>query len=111
MKDSKGRDISTSRIVWGEPVDVSADDALSPKKGRPNSSAVAEATDWLEGFLQDGPQPSKVVKAAAEDNAFSKYALDEAKTALGIVPKREGFRGDYIWRLPAEADAGETEFG
>jgi hypothetical protein len=70
-------------------------------------SKIDDAADWLEGFLRDGPQPSNTIKAAAEGNGFSRCALDQAKIALGIVPKRTGFRGDYVWKMPDEV----TEFG
>ena len=95
-----GGGINAPRIVWGEPVDVSADEALGKPKGRP-PSMVDDAVEWLEGFLAGGPQASKAVKEAAAKACFSKYALERAKALLGIVPQRDGFQGDYVWNLPA----------
>jgi hypothetical protein len=111
VKDSKGRKIESSRIVWGDPVDVTAEDALTPKKGRPESGTGREAAEWLEDFLQEGPQPARVVKGAADDNGFSDYALRQAKSALGIVLQRGGFGGDVTWQLPGDAADELTEFG
>ena len=69
--------------------------------GSRNRNAVDEAVAFLESELADGPVPARQVEADAKQNGISKYALEQAKKRLGVVPEKEGFTGGkWIWSLP-----------
>lgn len=79
-------------IVW-QGYDVNARPSLTP--------AVASAVAFLEKFLADGPQPSKLVKQTAMDQAIPYNLLHDAKVHLQIQhTPRQGFRGITKWFLP-----------
>jgi hypothetical protein len=102
-----GGGINAPRIVWGEAVDVSADEALATPKGRPATGAVDAAADWLERLLADGPKPVKDVKAAADAACISEYAFRKAKARLGVVSARTGFQTEFYYSMPGD----DSEFG
>lgn len=107
--DKTGDDIIASRVVWdSEPVDMTAEDALSPPKGGPTETD--EATDFLRNILADGPKPvndiQKQARAASllrEDQPLGQSKpFRSARMALGIKPREiKGVRaGGWLWALP-----------
>jgi len=94
-------------VQWEpDPVHLSADDALAfDGDGDDQSSAVAEAVDWLSALLADGPLGAKAVKEQAEQDGIKSRTLDRAKVRLGIKPRREGFGegSQWVWGLPAKS--------
>jgi hypothetical protein len=102
--------IAAPRVVWGDAVIITAEEALGTRKER-GPTAVDAARDWLEEFLADGPKEAKALKAAAEASHHTSYALNAAKNALGVVSAKAGFQAPYYWRLPGDHAANESEFG
>ncbi|MGA2821115.1 MAG: AAA family ATPase [Anaerolineales bacterium] len=74
------------------------------KKVAPTERALAKAAVWLDKFLGDRKVPAEEVKAAAKEAGVSESALEGAKNALRIKPKKDdGVRdGKWRWFLPDE---------
>ncbi len=94
---------SVPSIEWeANPVTISADDALAPKRQVPGPEADerAEAEAFLETALADGPRPATdVIEEAREVHGISKRTLDRAKKRLRIESVRDGSTGPWNWRL------------
>ena len=90
-------------VCWeAEPVTVSADEAMSPKRG-PAPDVRQEAADWLREQLAAGAMPAKDVAELGDDAGFSKRTLQRAYRDMGGKPSREGFGGPIHWSLPIHA--------
>jgi hypothetical protein len=78
--------------------EILADGADGPE-GR---GAIAEATEFLEQELGDGPRCSSEVDIAARANGISDRTLARAKKRTGVKAEREGFGkgGRWMLRLP-----------
>jgi putative DNA primase/helicase len=94
-----GEGIVTSRVDWElEPIPTTADDALAAD-GKSNL-AVAEAEEFLQTLLADGPVPSKQIDAEAQEAGIAKQTLRRAKAKLGIKPYKDGMEGGWVCTLP-----------
>ena len=93
-----------SNIVWeSEPVRMTANQALAAEtETGENKTAIAEAEDFLNEKLADGPTAAKDIGALAEAAMISKATLRRAKGRLKVVVVRAGFwsRSEVMWRLP-----------
>ncbi len=93
-------------IAWEpDPVDVSADDVLASegKKGGSAPSAIDEAIDWLQSWLEDGAKSAKETKEAAALCDIKGKTLDRASKKVRVVKKPDGYRGSWQWSLPRRA--------
>lgn len=96
-------DPETGRLAWFEaPVPMNAN------SGRPTareSSAVAEASRWLRGFLSGGPKPAEAVLERGELDGHSRRALYAAKKKLKVRSEKEtsSFAGAWTWNLAPTA--------
>jgi len=92
-----------------------ADELLAANRGEGDDrrSALEEAKEFLAELLAEGELPAKHVREHAAEEEISKYALNGAKKALGIVSRREGFgRGSTVyWRLPLYVHTGRDPIG
>jgi RecA-family ATPase len=93
-----------SNIVWeSEPVRMTANQALAAEtETGENKTAIAEAEDFLNEKLADGPTAAKDIGALAEAAMISKATLRRAKGRLKVVVVRAGFGpgSEVMWRLP-----------
>lgn len=91
--------IVTSRIDWEpDPITSTADEALAAD-GTSNL-ALAEAEDFMEALLADGPVPSKQVDAEAQEAGVARSTLRRAKASLGIKSYKDGMKGGWFCALP-----------
>ena len=99
-----GQHILTSRIGWeSAPVMITADEALAAHdEKREGKTAKAEAIDVLRDLLGRGELPVKDVETAARNAGVTSKPLRDAKNALGVVSRREGFGPGAVWywKLP-----------
>lgn len=64
---------------------------------------TAEAMEWLTATLQYGPQYAFDIHDAAKEDGISFATLRLAKTALGVVSRKDpGVGGAWTWQLPDE---------
>ncbi len=82
-----------------EPVEISADEALS-SGGRHESSEVDHCANWLRDHLAYGHLPAKTVKEDAKAAGFSEATLRRARIALRAVSVKNGLDGGWSLGLP-----------
>jgi rubrerythrin len=100
-----GKGIETSRIVWGEESDHSADEMLTAF-GRLEKKAES-AEDFLSRLLADGPVESEIVFENGKAAGFGRSTLFSAKKKRDIRARKSAFSGGWAWELPAEVVARE----
>lgn len=107
LDDFEGK-ASTARIKWLGELVITAQDLMQPGKPGRKGNRVADAIEFLEDFLSDGPRPASAVMAEGKKNGHTPYALKEAKDQLGIVSTKGHFGGDdddgWSWSLPDSGD-------
>lgn len=97
------RGITTTRIVWGEPLQGSSRAILAEVEGEPDeeSSKLAVAKRFLLEHLCNGPVASKeLMEHAREGYNVSNNTLRRAQKDLGIVASKSAFAGGWMWALP-----------
>jgi hypothetical protein len=98
-----GSEIQTSKIVWEETVEVTAEEALAASAAKQES---ADATTFLMDLLADGPRSVKYIEErAAGRRGLSERQLARAKTKMGVVAFKEKGKvdGAWFWALPQHA--------
>ena len=102
MVEFEGTEILTSRVMYeSTPITVTADQALAALDGNGEAkSAKAEASEFLQDVLANGPMSAKDVKREAVEAGISAKSLRTAREALGIKPAKTGFEGGWVWSLP-----------
>lgn len=83
-------------IEWGGPIEMTAEDALSPD-GIRSSVKFDSAVKWLQEYLEF-PFPAVDVLKAASEADISKKTLYRAKKKLGVISTREN--DVWLWSLP-----------
>lgn len=99
---SGGKEILTSRVMYeSAPITITADQALAAMEGNGQAKTdKAEAADFLQDILSNGPLSAKQVKAEAAEAGITPKSLRSAREALGIKPEKSGFEGGWLWALP-----------
>src|SRR6185312_4396470 len=95
-------EIAGNRIVWtaGE-VDIAPAEALSPAAAWVSQRQERTAAiEWLLSALGEGPLASSELFAQAASCGISARTLRRATKSLGLVPRKRGFAGGWIWQLP-----------
>jgi putative DNA primase/helicase len=91
--------IFTPRVVWSnKPVNITADQALAAaaEKDR-DRTAIKEAEEFLRETL---PLSAREVQRQAQDAGIAARTLARAKKNLGVVSKKHGLDGGWMWELP-----------
>jgi hypothetical protein len=98
---SPAGDLATSRVSWeSETVSMTADEAMQAEMRPQNISALAEATEWLQGILADGPVSAVKVNEEAKAAGISWITLRRAAKALSVVKEKPSMKGGWRWSIP-----------
>jgi hypothetical protein len=91
-------------LSWLGPTDRTADQLLAGGAGLPHRRARDLAREFLAEFLTDGPQTSRDVWAAAQDQDLSERTIERAKRELAIRSVRLCVAGKPLsyWLLPGQ---------
>jgi hypothetical protein len=82
-------------------VETTADEALRTVGQETRAPARAEAKEWLQDLLKDGPVLASEVWSKAEADGLNDRTLSSAKKALGIRTTKTGGPGTpWVWGLP-----------
>lgn len=94
--------IFASYAAWGDPIDGTARDLLASADERADSDGgtLEDAKRFLAGLLEDGPQPTKAIRADADGAGYSWATIRRAQKALGIEAIKEGMRSGWVWSMP-----------
>jgi putative DNA primase/helicase len=104
----KDQVIVGSAVSWdNERVTRTADEVLAATGiAGIHSTALDEATDWLQELLASGPMAAKDIQTQADAAGLSWATIRRAKDRLGIKPVRQSEGGDgngkWLWALPAD---------
>jgi DNA polymerase len=109
--DPEGAEIQTSKVVWEEIINLTADEALAASMAK---QETFDATLFLMDLLADGPRSKKSILERAEGRrGLSERQLKRAKQSMGIkaFKEKETMKGVWFWALPqhAPADAEDEE--
>jgi hypothetical protein len=97
-------------VIWERGgVPMRADDALALEnaagKRGPAGAKQEAAETWLRAFLADGPRLAEECFAQAAGVGIKEGTLKRAKDAAGIVAKKRGLQGHWLWSLPDSEEA------
>lgn len=94
-----------ARIVWSDqPVNITADDALSPERGGREAPQRERAEAFIAAELKGGRLPATEMYLRAGKVDISPTTLDRAKRDMRVVSKPDGFGGPHYWYLPEHLD-------
>jgi hypothetical protein len=95
-----------AHVEWAGPVDIEADDLLA-EQPKERASELNRAIEFLQSLLKGGPKPAEEAKNEARHVGISERTLKRAKSAIGIIARREGYGagGNWVWRLPVEGQS------
>jgi len=94
--------IENSRLIFeDQPIEIRAEDALS-NEVQDETTAIAQACEWLQEALSDGTLPAKDCFRMAKDNSISEASLRRAKQKLGVRSSKHGAleKSRWMWELP-----------
>jgi hypothetical protein len=102
-----GEAVAAPYVAWDDQhVTITANEALAAD-ATPERGSFAEAKEFLEELLADGPVPSTEVKADADAAGLSWSTIKRAKAKLKIEAKKSGLKAGWLWSLPRRGSAAE----
>lgn len=95
---SKGKNTNRSRLVWGEQVDLSADEIIEAPKGDAKSKS-SSAIDWLKQTLEEeGRIEVKKLTRMAEGRSITRTTLYRSAEKLEVKKEHVGFgKTKEVW--------------
>jgi putative DNA primase/helicase len=102
QKDKSGNPIKTTRLVWGESTEMTANDLTGGAARAPGR--LYEAKDFLRHILANGARPAKEVQEAAAEEGISQQTLRRARKDLRVKTRPNGYQGASMWSLPNTGD-------
>lgn len=93
--------IISSKVIWGEWVEGSAQELLTDTSDQMNSedrSVLSEAVDFLRVLLSEGSISKKEVDERAREAGIKSITLRRAKAFLGVETIHEGYGKGSIWK-------------
>lgn len=88
------------RAVWGEQVEISADEAVAPRNVD-ESGLRSEAEEFLLEFLDD-QKTGSAIQAEATRRGLSFRTVQRAAKRLGVAIQRRGFGEGSLWIPPVK---------
>lgn len=102
----KGKDRNRSRFVWGEYIDLTAEDIIAAPQKSAGPSEKDEAMEFLKAQLESEPKEVSKLERMAESRGISRRTLHRAADSMGIGKKVKGFGKEKrsFWHLQPEGD-------
>jgi hypothetical protein len=100
-------------IVWGQEIELSADDLL-PATPERRGQKQDMAHDWLAKQLGNGPLNANEVMDRGKAAGHSEKTLQRAAKALGVERRKVGYAGRWVWSLTskmANSSPGTSDLG
>ena len=99
--------VTTTTIAWGKPIAGAARELLvEPDDGKSATRGNNEVQRFVRGALLKGSKYANEVIAEGESIGFSKRAIQRAAYTLGVVRRKDGMLGGWMWRLPLPGETG-----
>lgn len=94
----------SASIVWKGESSFSSQELLSAHDDpKPRDEQPLE---FLREILKDGTLAAEEVYGRGGESGYGKKVLQRASKFLGIVPKKDGFQGPWMWALPSQKRRG-----
>jgi putative DNA primase/helicase len=87
-----------SAVVWGNAVEGSARDLLGQAEATADD-VEHDVEGFLRGLLASGPVPAKSVLTDCSDAGYSRDQVQRAACRLGVVRRKKGMSGGWVWCL------------
>lgn len=98
-------EIATSKIMWGERLDGSARAIVAMVEATSEEvSREGAVVRWLREFLVV-PRTAEEVEDSGKTERYSKSAIGRASQKLGVIKRKTGMDGGWVWSLPGERSA------
>ena len=96
--------ITTTRVVWGKPIEGSARDILADVERVENDAASEreDAESFLVSLLSGGPVSVRQIKADAAGAGYAWRTIERAKKSLGAEAVKVGLKDGWVWQLGTE---------
>jgi hypothetical protein len=93
--------LETSRCIWDGAAALDVKELFAAtRSGEKQNQKVEEAKDFLEKRLAGGPVLESLIEDEAKRSGVSRYALKEARKALSVESKKNGYQGSWCLSLP-----------
>lgn len=69
---------------------------------RRSAPALETAKEFIKEQMPEGKRPAQEIKNLAAACKISERTLDRARKDLGIIVKKEGYPGQWVWQLPSD---------
>jgi putative DNA primase/helicase len=103
-----GEAVAAPYVAWDEQhVTMTANEALASEASTDRGSTLAEAKEFLEELLAEGPVPSTQVQADAEAFGLSWSTVKRAKARLKIKAQKSGLKDGWLWSLSRRGSTSE----
>jgi putative DNA primase/helicase len=97
-------------MVWDpNPVEMTADDAISVGESNDEKGDTDWAADFLEDLLKDGPVSAAEVFKGGKKIGVREKAMRRAQKKLGVKPYKSSFAGGWLWSLPTTEGVHDDE--
>lgn len=104
-------DVEGQRVQWLEALDGTARELLADAEADPSASeetsALADAIEFLASELRDGPKPAKAIFREARDAGHSERTIKRAKSELRAESRKE--KAGWLWALPVNWSKGAKD--
>ena len=101
-------EVEGQRVLWLEALEGSARDVLAEAEADPDgdddSSALADAVQFLRSELRDGAKQAKTIFREARDAGHSERTIKRAKADLQAESVKE--KAGWVWALPIKGAKG-----
>jgi hypothetical protein len=86
------------QFLWTGASALTQSDILAPERIE-DTTAKAEAGEWLLTYLADGPRPPDEVQKAARGVGFAWATMRRAKKDTGVRSRKCAFSGGWVWEI------------
>lgn len=90
----------TAYVAWEGATAHTAKQLLALPEDDGERGAKTDAMDVLRTILADGPMSAADVKREAAQAGVAERTLRRAKDALGVIVRKDGYQGQWLWELP-----------
>ncbi len=90
---------TTSRVVWGDSCDVSAEDILGTG-AKTRGGKLDQAKEIIEGILSGGPRGSNEVMEACTSEGIARSTYHKARKDLRVISEKTEYQGQWMLTMP-----------
>lgn len=102
QKEIEGHEgIFSSYAAWGQAVEGSARELLAENEPDNDDGEAAGAEQFLRDLLAGGAIAAKEAERDYRGAGYAPSTIKRAKKRLGVISKKDGMTGGWLWYLPS----------